>query len=536
VVLAGSGLAVDLLAAVLARGGLDVTVRPEPDGTPVKAGVTTVPYTAELFYLLAARFDVPEIADLAMFGRLPAALQDTSGVKQSLGFIYHRARRATDPSENVQFSVPGEHAEWHAYLPDVTAHTRRIAEQYGARYLAADTAESGTAESGTAESMTVGHRGDRQRALVLDCSSGSSQATDQLTATALFGDVAPFEQSRPPKDDGYTSPWSEGTLTHAFRGGWVQLAAFGNHPAAGNHSCAVSISVAPPTDSVGAGNEDAAADSVLAGLCGRYPDLGLQLRGSHRKVSWRVSGAAPLDARADLALPLSGDSCAALFGQDLTVPLELVHAAAAVLLAPAALDGRQAAGASVRAIEKFANDLLASNARFAAAGRAATVDFASWNAFLRAWLLWSISSALACKKIRIDAVRSGNWASASKFDRGILWFDLAPGIEAVLNRCVTTIESVDRDSVSVPVAAQRVFDLLSNRRVIPPLYRFGNPRARRYRLNLATRLKLMAWMFTVAPKEYRGMLTADNITAVPDRDIELHGAGLGHQHSGTMEP
>ncbi len=266
VVLAGSGLAVDLLAAVLARGGLDVTVRPEPDGTPVKAGVTTVPYTAELFYLLAARFDVPEIADLAMFGRLPAALQATSGVKQSLGFIYHRARRATDPSENVQFSVPGEHAEWHAYLPDVTAHTRRIAEQYGARYLAADTAESGTAES-----MTVGHRGDRQRALVLDCSSGSSQATDQLTATALFGDVAPFEQSRPPKDDGYTSPWSEGTLTHAFRGGWVQLAAFGNHPAAGNHSCAVSISVAPPTDSAGAGNEDAAVDSVLAGCADAIP-------------------------------------------------------------------------------------------------------------------------------------------------------------------------------------------------------------------------------------------------------------------------
>lgn len=518
-VLAGSGLAVDLLAAILARGGIGVTVRSDGDATLPKAGVTTVPYTAELFYLLAARFDVPEIADLAMFGRLPAALQATSGVKQSLGFIYHRARRATDPSENVQFSVPGEHAEWHAYLPDVTAHTRRIAEQYGARYLAADTAESGTAES-----MTVGHGGDRQRALVLDCSSGSSQAMDQLTATALFGDVAPFEQSRPPKDDGYTSPWSEGTLTHAFRGGWVQLAAFGNHPAAGNHSCAVSISVAPPTDSAGAGNEDAAVDSVLAELCGRYPDLGLQLRGSHRQGSWRVSGTAPLDARADLALPLSGDSCAALFGQDLTVPLELVHAAAAVLLAPAALDGRQAAGASVRAIEKFANDLLARNARFAAAGRAATVDFASWNAFLRAWLLWSISSALACKKIRIDAVRSGNWASASKFDRGILWFDLAPGIEAVLNRCVTTIESVDRNSVSVPVAAQRVFDLLSNRRVIPPLYRFGNPRARRYRLNLATRLKLMAWMFTVAPKEYRGMLTADNITAVPDRDIELHGA------------
>lgn len=510
VVLAGSGLAVDLLAAILARGGIGVTVRCDGNGTPPKVGVTTVPYTAELCYLLAARFDVPEIAELAMFGRLPAALQVTSGVKQSLGFVYHRARRATDPSENVQFSVPGEHAEWHAYLPDVTAHTRGIAEQYGARY---ETGDSDSAESETGA----------RRALVLDCSSTSSQPTGQLTATALFGDVAPFEQSRPPKDGGYTSPWSEGTLTHAFRGGWVQLAAFDNHPAAGNRSCSVSISVAAPTDGAGAGGADDDVDSVLAELCGRYPDLGLQLRGSNRQGSWRVSGAAPLDGRADLALPLSGDSCAALFGQDLTVPLELVHAVSAALLAPAALDGDQAVRRSVDSIAGFANDLLASNARFAAAGRAATVDFAPWNAFLRAWLLWSISSALALKKIRIDAVRSGDWAPASKFDRGILWFDLAPGIEPVLNRCVTTIESIDRDSVSVPVAAQRVFDQLSNRRVIPPLYRFASPGARRYRLNLATRLKLMAWMFTVAPREYRGMFTADNITAVPDRDIELHG-------------
>ena len=54
--------------------------------------VTTVPYTAELLYLLADRFAVPELADLAMFGRLPAWLQASSGVKQSLGFVYHRRR------------------------------------------------------------------------------------------------------------------------------------------------------------------------------------------------------------------------------------------------------------------------------------------------------------------------------------------------------------------------------------------------------------------------------------------------------------
>jgi hypothetical protein len=62
---------------------------------------------------------------------------------------------------------------------------------------------------------------------------------------------------------------------------------------------------------------------------------------------------------------------------------------------------------------------------------------------------------------------------------------------------------------------------LSQPRLIPPLYKFGKPAARRYRLNLPTRLKLLAWTFTVAPKAYRGMLTADNITAVPNQEVSL---------------
>lgn len=492
--LAGSGIGVDLLAMILTRGGLRVTVSQEPEEAPV--AVTTVPYTAELLQLLADRFSVPEIADLAMFGRMPAWVQASSGVKQSLGFVYHRTGSAHDRAENVQFSVPGEHAEWHVYLPDVQRHTKKLAQRYGARYTSGPLPAAGA------------------HVLTLRCVGASADEPAMLSGTADFEDVAPFEQARPPKDGGYTQPWSEGTTVHGFRGGWVQVAAFGNHPRAQNTGCAVSVSV--PAVKGGAPGD---LDAALAALCQRYPDIGLQLRGASRKGPWRQTGAGKAGEGAECALDLQlglnrGE---VLFGQDFTLLLELVHASAAILLAPGALATPAASAAAVRNIERFQQSLLSYQEDFAYAGRLATRSFQSWNAYLRAWLLWSISSALALKKIRLDAVRAGNWAAASKFDQGVGWFDLAPGIAKTVTGCAEAVTAVERQAVLPTVAADRVFKLLSQRRVIPPLYKFGDPTARRYRLNLRTRLKLLAWTFTVAPKAYRGMLTADNITAVPDQ-------------------
>lgn len=228
-------------------------------------------------------------------------------------------------------------------------------------------------------------------------------------------------------------------------------------------------------------------------------------------------GPAGEDPAADtLVLELGLGRGEVLFGQDFTLVLELVHASAAILLAPGALASPAARAATVRAIERFQQSLLDHSERFADVCRVATQGFESWNAYLRAWLLWSISSALALKKLRLDAVRSGNWAAVSNFDRGMEWFALAPGIATTVRACAAATSAIAERSVLPSVAAERVFALLSQRRIIPPFYKFGTPAARRYRLNLSTRLKVLAWTFTLAPKAYRGMLTADNITAVPN--------------------
>jgi hypothetical protein len=111
VAILGSHLASSLLAAVIARHGLRVLLVDGPADTTQAAGETTVPYTAEVFFTLAKRFDVPE--------------------KRSLGFVYHQRDTEQNPRYALQFNVPGEHSEWHPYRPDVDEHARRIATARG---------------------------------------------------------------------------------------------------------------------------------------------------------------------------------------------------------------------------------------------------------------------------------------------------------------------------------------------------------------------------------------------------------------------
>ena len=49
---------------------------------------------------------------------------------------------------------------------------------------------------------------------------------------------------------------------------------------------------------------------------------------------------------------------------------------------------------------------------------------------------------------------------------------------------------------------------------LPPLYSFGAPEARVYRFTLPKRLRMLLWVKTSAPQDFRRLLTLDNFTAM----------------------
>jgi tetracycline 7-halogenase / FADH2 O2-dependent halogenase len=140
------------LGAILARQGLSVLLVPSPDDATDLSGETTVPYTAEVFMLLAHRFGVPEIGAFGRFTELPADVRRRSGIKRSLGFLYHREGAVQNPRESVQFNVPGEHTEWHLYRPVVDEYAVELAKKYGAAVAGPDAEVAGAwVETGSGE-------------------------------------------------------------------------------------------------------------------------------------------------------------------------------------------------------------------------------------------------------------------------------------------------------------------------------------------------------------------------------------------------
>jgi FADH2 O2-dependent halogenase len=531
VVVLGDHLATALLAAILGRHGVRVALVSTGTDRELPAGETTVPYTAELFALLGQRFAVPEIADMAIFDSLPEHVRDRCGAKRNLGFLYHRAGTTHDPREALQFTVPGEHAEWHLYRPAVEEHAAGVALKYGVARYASVPVPGGVRVRGSGVEVRLadGRRltgeylvdGSADASVLPAGVAGPDPSASRHRARLLhtrMADVRPFESVVPLRRYRKAGPWSQGTLTHAFDGGWIQVAPYGDG------TCGVTVSLDPARYP-----ESRYADTPLAPeqefhhLVDGFPELREQFARARAVRPWREYPHWPAIAP-HLAGPrwLLFDRAAGrqdlLLSRDVTMSLELVHATAAALLRTADA-GDWADSAAVRVAADHQRQLFDCHDRFVAAARTATRDFALWNAFLRVWLLWTILSALSLKRARLDGERAADWAGVERFDRGEYWYDVPAGLPELLDGVLADLEGV-ATGLAPAAAAEDTFHRLRHGRFVPPLYRFGDPDARYYRFTRMRRLRMLVWTKTTAPPDFRRLLTVENVTAgAESRDV-----------------
>ena len=292
----GSHLAGSLLAAILARNGAAVVLVDTAGDHARPVGETTVPYTAEVFSLLAERFRVPEIATFAHFSELPPEVRRGSGIKKSLGFLYHEAGAAHDPRKYVQFNVPGEHTEWHLYRPQVDEYARQIAAKHGAHTEPSRSilAEVRMGEDGGTLTLADGTRFAAR--YVVDASGPDSVLLEAVGAreeqgrtplrsrllSAYFSGVRRFEDVVPLARYRDATPWSQGSFHHVFDGGWIQIVDFGNHEGSGNALCSVTVSLCPDRFADLSADPQKAFDTLLS----RYPSIAAQFSGSAAAGPW----------------------------------------------------------------------------------------------------------------------------------------------------------------------------------------------------------------------------------------------------------
>lgn len=530
VALVGAHLASNLLAAVLARHGLRVLlVDSEADGA-VPAGETTVPYTAEVFFTLARRFDMPELAAFGLTCDLPDRVRRTSGVKRSLSFLYHRAGRAQNPEHSVQFNVPGEHSEWHMFRPDVDAYAHEVARAYGVKVPRHRRVMSRMAPlpGGDGVSVTTADGASYRARYLVDSIGMDSPIIAKLggpdpvarlrtrsrVMTAHFSGVQQFEDRVPLSDYPKAAPWSQGTISHLFDGGWIQVVHFDNHAEAGTARASVTVSVDPDAFS----DLPKDPEAGFRALIDRFPQLRETFSGAvattpwTEDILWQRTVAETVGNRHFL-FERSASRNDFFLSRDVTMAGEMVYALAPVLVEAARTDDWSPQ--RFAQVAAFQSELIAFNDRIIAAARVATRDFRLWNAFSRVWLLWSMLGALSLKSNRNHALGDGDWSRTERRHDGAFWFALPGGLPELLEQTFAWTEEVREGRLTTGAAADRIWKALEEAPFTPPLYGFADPDDRFYHFTLSKRLKALAWTKTIAPAEFRTMLTKENLTNVP---------------------
>ncbi|MEU2614741.1 hypothetical protein ABZ570_24625 [Micromonospora sp. NPDC007271] len=524
VAIIGSHLASGLLATVLARQGLRVLLVDAPGGAG-PAGDSTVPYTTAVLHLLGERFDVPEIASFAHFEDLPDPVRRLSGIKKSLAFLHHTPGRRHDPAHTVQFHVPGEHSEWHLYRPVVDEYARDLAVRYGAEVAPDGVTVTGIQLSAEGASLTLSDgRGYRARYLV-DAAGTDSPLLRHLGVGAgpdglllrsrllhaHLRDVRPFEECSTLADYRRATAWSRGTVHHVFPGGWIQVVDFRNHDRAASELCSVNVGLDPDRFT------DLPAEPAAAfrALVDRFPSLREQFGRAEAAGPWVAEEhwqrrVAVTHGPRWFAMERSACRTDEFLSRDVTMAAEVVHALGAAL--PRIARGEVPAEAELARVAAYQDALIDFNDRMLAAARTACGSFELWNAYSRVWLLWQILAHLSLKRATNEAVGDGRWDPVERFAGGGLWFRTPDGLRQLLEWFFEVMARVRAGELGQAEAARSIFRRLGRERFVPPLYRFAAPQARYYHFTMPRRLLMVAWVSTVAPKDFKRLLTRDNVT------------------------
>ena len=103
VIILGSGIGGGMLGAVLAKHGIRVLLIDSASHPRFAIGEATTPDTSFRLKILAAKYGVPEIANLSSFHKLRDHVSPACGVKRAFSFLYQREGQEQNPKESHQY-------------------------------------------------------------------------------------------------------------------------------------------------------------------------------------------------------------------------------------------------------------------------------------------------------------------------------------------------------------------------------------------------------------------------------------------------
>ncbi len=296
VAIIGSGIGGSTLAAILARQGLSVIVFELGVHPKFAIGESTILETSEMMRALADYYDVPELAYFSSenyFG-----FGGTShGVKRHFSFLHHTLGQERDIDRSLQAVIPRQPYghEMHLYRQDTDSFLTSIAISYSATILQ-NTPVTDYAVNADGVEITTQEGVVYQAAYLVDGSGFRSivaekegwRRRDLLTHTrGMFThmiDVPCYhEVSASRQEFGLPFRLSEGTLHHLFKGGWLWVIPFNNHPNATNPLCSVGLLLDPRLYPE---RNDLSPEAEFLEFVNQFPGMRDQFKGAKAVRAW----------------------------------------------------------------------------------------------------------------------------------------------------------------------------------------------------------------------------------------------------------
>lgn len=322
VVIAGSGFAATILARVLRRAGRDVLVVERGRHPRFALGESSTPLAAIALERLAARWDLPDLADLGTWGRWRRRLPELGrGLKRGFTFWFHRPGEPWRPQPAAPGAPPNRDrllvaaspndqiADLHWLRADLDHHLVRRARAEGieVREETALTAAEERPDGVVLRGESGGRAIELHAAFVVDATGpggflaralGLGETPVQTPPAGLlygqFRDVPPLVEAARAAGAGEIEPGPYpdelAAVHHVIEGGWMYALRFDGDdgtPGRGPVSAGFVLDLAGPatSDATRAASDPAAAWNRLIA---RYPTLEAHYAGAEplRPVDW----------------------------------------------------------------------------------------------------------------------------------------------------------------------------------------------------------------------------------------------------------
>ncbi|WP_405887588.1 tryptophan 7-halogenase [Streptomyces longwoodensis] len=509
VAILGAGIAGSILAAILSRHGVKTVLIDAGTHPRFAVGESTIPYTSVMLRILAARYDVPEIAHLSHFSTMRSKVSSNSGQKRNFGFVYHREDRAQDPREINQFVIPvALSTESHMFRQDVDAYMFNVALRYGTtprlntRVTDVDVDGSGVT-LGVADGPAIrarylvdagGHNSPLARTFGLRDEVPQQRTHSRTLFTHMIG-VRPYDDCPAGRKHDNPSPWHQGTLHHVFDGGWVWVIPFDNHRGATNRLCSVGLTLDPRKHP----KTDLAPEREFAQFLERFPAIAPQFQDARAARPWvstgrlQYSSSKVVGDRWCLTSHAAG-FVDALYSRGLTNTTDVVNSLAWRLIDAVKDDDFSAE--RFGHIETLQQGLVRAHDDVVSSSFTSFRDYGMWNATFRMWALGTVLGTLNAQDALVRFQRSGDhliWRELEAQPHPGALFPASVGFNKVTEAAWAACRDVEAGLMTPDRATGELFDLLQDDSYAPPPFGLHDPDNRFYNPSPPRMLRTMRW-------------------------------------------